>query len=250
MTMDLIFTTKFIFVFDSIIWTQIYRCLDMSNENGGVSFYDFALHLEAVIWVEGVNYPDTVIIWRSCRCTCYLLLRNWSSDCCGVLIAAKTELFPEEIFIGLNAHFLPIPYVPVIAEHVCVVYAGQFIDWTSHGTRVLTFARACDLISFRNVRALVSDIKDQPSSCILILYHYRVAPPKTAIRMIGPWNLSVGLLIFAESLAERQSFASLFGIVVAPLDVFKLHILVPISDPGLVGVLGSSLQLLGSVLHI
>lgn len=128
MTTDLIFSSKFIFVLDCIICTQIHRCLDVSNENRCVGFDNLTLHLKAVIWVEGVNYPDTVVIWCSSRSTCYLLLGNWSSDCCAVLIAAKTELFPEEIFICLNAHFLSIPNELVISEHVCVVYAGKFID--------------------------------------------------------------------------------------------------------------------------
>lgn len=197
MAVDLIFCTEFIFVLHSIIGSQENRSLHVSNENGSVSFDNLSLHLKAIIWIQGIDNPNTIIVWHCCRCTCYLLLRNWGSDCCRVFVAAQAKLFPEEILVGLDAHFLSIPYEFIATEHVDFVNTLQFIDRTGHWTWVLSLARTGYLVCFRNVGSLIADIEDQPSLRILVLDHDRVAPPKVAIGVVGPWNLSVRLLILA-----------------------------------------------------
>ena len=168
----------------------------MPNENGCATFDNFTLHLESIIWVWRVNYPNTIVVLGCRRCTSNLLLRNWGLDGGGVLEAGKAKLFPEEILISFNAHFLSIPNEFVAAEHVDIVNLCQLVDRSSHGTRVLTFARARYLISFRNVWARVSDVENYPALRILVLNHNRVTPSETSIGVVGPWNLFIRLLIF------------------------------------------------------
>jgi hypothetical protein len=62
--------------------------------------------------------------------------------------------------------------------------------------------------------------------------------------------LPITLLIFAQCLRKWQLITSLLGIVIGFLDMVKLHIFIPVTDSGFVGVFRTTLQLLDCVLHI
>ena len=70
------------------------------------------------------------------------------------------------------------------------------------------------------------------------------------VSTIRPWYLSIRLLILRKSLAKRHCINCLLCVVVVSLNLIELHVLGPVSDSCLMGVLGSSLQLLRSILHI
>lgn len=100
----------------------------MSEKNWLARLDHLALHLEAVVWIKRIDDPHAVVVLSRSGCACYLFLRNWRAYRSSILVAAKAELFPEEIVIGFDAQFLAVPDELVAAEHVDVVHARQLVD--------------------------------------------------------------------------------------------------------------------------
>ena len=85
---------------------------------------------------------------------------------------------------------------------------------------------------------------------MLVLKHDLVVPSEVSIGGVGPWDLSVALLVLGHGLGKWKRSSGLLSPVVVFLYSLEFEVFVPVSDSGLGGVLGSSLQLLSGVLHI
>lgn len=105
-------------------------------------------------------------------------------------------------------------------------------------------------VAFFHILDSLADVHDQPALSLLVLNHDEVVPSEVSVSGVGPWNLSVTLLILGHSLSEWKSSSCLLGSVVVFLYSLELEIFVPVTNAGGDGVFGSSLQLLGCVLHI
>lgn len=77
-----------------------------------------------------------------------------------------------------------------------------------------------------------------------------VAPSEIAVSGEGPWHLPIRLLVLGESLGKGEFVGTLLGVEVLSLDGIELQVLVPVTDPGSVGVARSTLQLLNRELHL
>ena len=191
MTVDLILRSKLILIFRHIIRTQEDTGLHMPQEHGRICSNNLTLHLESIIRIWGVDYPHRVVIKWCGGSASNLSLRDWSTDGCSILIAAEAQLLPEEVFVGLDAHFLPEADELVAAEHVDIIDSAKLVDGACHGSRVLTFTRARHLVSLWNIGALVANVNNQPALCVLVLNHHGVAPSELAVRVITPWHLPI-----------------------------------------------------------
>lgn len=124
MAVHLKLRSEFIFVF-FVVAAEVDAGLDVPDEDGRISINTLSLFLESIVWVEGIDDPHAVEVDWCSGGTGNLLLGARSADGGGILIAAKSQSFSEEVFVGLDAHFLSIPNEFVRAEHVFVLDPGQ-----------------------------------------------------------------------------------------------------------------------------
>ena len=153
------------------------------------------------------------------------------------------------MFVRLNPQLLSVPNVFIVSMDVLSFLPCQLKHRPGHWPRVLTTASAGNQAPVIYIRDLVSNVHNEPPFSAGILNHDIVVPPEIAIGAVRPRHLSVGLLVLANGLSVGVQVGGFLGVIVGFLDFAELEVLVPISDFGLVGVLGASLQLLGCVLH-
>ena len=245
-----ILCAELVLILDWIISSKENAGLYMTKKQRLIWLNNFTLLLKSIVWINRINYPDTIVINRGSRSTSYLLLWNWCTNSGCIFITAKAKCLSEQVFVGLNAHFLTIANILITTKHINIIHSSEFENWSSHWPWILTFASTCNRISFWYVRALVTDIDNEPALSILTINHNRVSPFEFIVSPISPWNLSIRLLILGQSFTKWQIICSFLCVVVAPLNMVEFEILVPVSDTGLVGILGATLQLLSCVLHI
>lgn len=95
----------------------------------------------------------------------------------------------------------------------------------------------------------IRGVEYEPSVGLFVLKHDTVSRFDSAVFAEGPWHLGVGSLKVLLTRGVGKYSSGLLNLIVGLLDGSNFHVFVPVADSGLVGVLGSSLQLLGSVLH-
>ena len=139
----------------------------------------------------------------------------------------------------------------VLREHIIgVLLSHHSENGSGHWSWVLAATGGGQGEALLDVLNSLADVHDEPSVCLLVLEHDHIVPSEVSIGRVRPWHLSVALLILGDSLSKWKGSISLLGSVVVFLDSVELKVFVPVTDSGLDGVFGSSLQLLGCVLHI
>lgn len=169
-----------------------------------------------------------------------------------MLKRSQTQTLFEQVWISCKSNLLSISHEFIASEHVNVFDSLKVVDRSSHGTWILSLRCGGNVVTFAGLKIWhsVTNIHDHPALGIGVLEHNVVAPSQIAIGGEGPWNLPITLLIFAQCLRKWQLITSLLGIVIGFLDMVKLHIFIPVTDSGFVGVFRTTLQLLDCVLHI
>merc|ERR1711934_1285549 len=92
--------SEFIFVF-FVVAAEVDAGLNVPDEDGRISLNTLTLSLESIIWVEGINDPHAVEVHWCSGGAGNLLLGAGSTDGGGIFIAAKSQSFSKEVFVGL-----------------------------------------------------------------------------------------------------------------------------------------------------
>lgn len=158
----------------------------------------------------------------------------------------------EQVWISTKSNFLSVSQEFIASEHVNIFDSLKAINRSGHRTWILPLRCRSNVVSFAGFKIwhFITNIHDHPTLSIGVLEHNVVAPSQIAVGGEGPWDLPITLLIFAQCLRKWQLLTSFLGIVVGFLNMVKLHIFVPVTDSGFVGVFRTTLQLLDCVLHI
>jgi membrane-anchored protein YejM (alkaline phosphatase superfamily) len=59
---DLIFGAEVVLVLLVLIGSKVYACLNMTDKDWFSNLDDLSLHLKSVVWIDMVEYPNTIII--------------------------------------------------------------------------------------------------------------------------------------------------------------------------------------------
>ena len=244
-----VFSAEIVFVFNVFVGTEIHASLNVSNEDWITGLNDLSLHLHSKVGINAVDDPDAVVVlrWDHGRDT----LVRWRANSGTMLERSQLKTLLEKVWIGTDSNLLSVSQEFIASEHVKLINPLEGVDRSGHWTWVLPLGGGCDVVTFAGFEIwyFVTDVHDHPTLSIGVLDHNVIAPSEIAIGGVGPWHLSITLLILAQSLREWQLITGLLGIVVGSLDMIKLHIFVPVADSGFVGVFWTTLQLLDCVLH-